>query len=97
MQKIDINRLDDVIHGRIRLGIMAYLARNQVADFNELKKALDATQGNLSVHLSKLEDAKYVRIEKGYLGRKPRTRVHLTPKGRKALDDYLKQLTELLG
>jgi len=97
MQKIDIDRLDDVIHGRIRLGIMAYLARSQVADFNELKKALNATQGNLSVHLSKLEDAKYVRIEKGYLGRKPRTRVRLTPAGRKALDNYLTQLTELLG
>jgi DNA-binding MarR family transcriptional regulator len=97
MQRIDVDRLDDVIHGRMRLGIMAYLARSQVADFNELKKVLDATQGNLSVHLSKLEDAKYVRIEKGYLGRKPRTRVHLTPKGRKALDTYLTHLTELLG
>ena len=97
MEKIDIDRIDNVIHGRIRLGIMAYLARNQVADFNELKRSLDATQGNLSVHLSKLEDAKYVRIEKGYLGRKPRTRIHLTPAGRKALDNYLTQLTELLG
>ena len=80
----------------MRLGIMAYLARSQVAEINELKKVLGATQGNLSVHLSKLEDAKYVRIVKGYLGRKPRTRIHLTPKGRKALDNYLTQLNELL-
>jgi DNA-binding MarR family transcriptional regulator len=97
MTKIDIDRLDAVIHGRLRLGIMAFLARSQVADFNELKSALHATQGNLSVHLTKLEDAGYVRIEKGYLGRKPRTRVHLTPRGRKALERYLRELSDLLG
>ncbi|HEX5263420.1 MAG TPA: transcriptional regulator [Phenylobacterium sp.] len=60
---------------------MAYLANAEVAAFNELKAILDVTQGNLSVQLRKLEDAKYVSIEKGYLGRKPRTQVRITAGG----------------
>jgi DNA-binding transcriptional ArsR family regulator len=65
MPPFDVGQLDDVIHGRLRLGIMAYLAQNiEVAEFNELKDVLEATQGNLSVHLRKLEDAGYVSIEK---------------------------------
>ncbi len=74
MPSFDIAKIDDVIHGRLRLGIMAYLAGADVADFNELKSVLKATQGNLSVQLRKLEDAGYIEIEKGFLGRKPLTR-----------------------
>jgi DNA-binding MarR family transcriptional regulator len=93
----DIGRLDDVIHGRMRLGIMAYLADAEVADFNELKRALDATQGNLSIHLRKLEDAGYIAIDKSFLGRKPLTRARLTEAGRKAFAAYLDALAGLVG
>lgn len=93
----DIEQIDDVIHGRMRLGIMAYLIRTEVADFNELKAALNATQGNLSVHLRKLDEAGYVKIDKGYLGRKPRTQVQLTQKGRKAFTAYLDDMTQLIS
>jgi DNA-binding MarR family transcriptional regulator len=93
----DIGKIDDVIHGRLRLGVMAYLANAEVADFNELKTLLDVTQGNLSVQLRKLEDANYVTIEKGYLGRKPRTQVRMTATGRKAFAVYLEALGKLIG
>ena len=96
MAAFDIGRLDDVIHGRMRLGIMAYLASAEVADFNELKAALEATQGNLSIHLRKLEEAGYIAIEKSFLGRKPLTRARLTAAGRKAFADYLDAIGRLL-
>jgi DNA-binding MarR family transcriptional regulator len=93
----DIGKIDEIIHGRLRLGVMAYLANAEVADFNELKSVLEVTQGNLSVQLRKLEEAEYVAIEKGYLGRKPRTQVRITPGGRKAFAAYLEALGELIG
>jgi len=96
MAAFDIGRLDDVIHGRMRLGIMAYLANAEVADFNELKAALEATQGNLSIHLRKLEEAGYLAIEKSFLGRKPLTRARLTEAGRKAFAAYLDAISRLL-
>jgi DNA-binding MarR family transcriptional regulator len=97
MAPFDIGKLDDVIHGRMRLGIMAYLAEAEVADFNELKALLQATQGNLSVHLRKLEDTGYVAIEKSFLGRKPLTRARITPAGRKAFGEYLTAIAKLVG
>jgi DNA-binding MarR family transcriptional regulator len=97
MSLSDIAKLDEVIHGRMRLGIVTYLAGAEVADFNELKVALDATQGNLSVHLRKLEEAGYVAIEKGFLGRKPLTRVRLTSAGRKAFAGYLEAMNKLIN
>jgi DNA-binding MarR family transcriptional regulator len=96
MAEFDIAKIDDVIHGRLRLGVMAYLSSAEVADFNELKSVLQATQGNLSVHLRKLEEAQYVDIEKGFLGRKPLTRIRITMKGRKAFADYLGAIGNLL-
>ena len=95
--RFDIGRIDDVIHGRLRLGVMAYLANAEVADFNELKTVLEVTQGNLSVQLRKLEEATYVTIEKGFLGRKPRTQVRITEAGRKAFAAYLEALGQLIG
>ena len=89
MDGFDLERIDEVIHGRLRLGIMAYLAHAEAADFTELKTALNATQGNLSIHLRKLEEAGYVAIDKSFLNRKPLTRARLTPEGRKAFDAYL--------
>ena len=96
MSGFDVNKLDDAIHGRLRLGIMAYLMDAEAADFNELKAVLDATQGNLSVHLRKLEEAGYVEIVKSFSGRKPLTRIVLTPAGRRAFADYLEALSKLV-
>jgi DNA-binding HxlR family transcriptional regulator len=92
----DIGKIDDVIHGRLRLGIMAYLADAEVADFNELKELLEATQGNLSVQLRKLEDAGYIAIEKSFLGRKPLTRARITEAGVKAFRVYLETISRLV-
>ena len=97
MSAFDIGDIDDVIHGRMRLGIMAYLADAEAADFNELKALLQATQGNLSVHLRKLEEAGYVEIIKSFQGRKPLTRAHITPAGRKAFATYLDALSNLVS
>jgi DNA-binding MarR family transcriptional regulator len=95
--RFDIGKIDDVIHGRLRLGVMAYLANAEVADFNELKSVLEVTQGNLSVQLRRLEEAGYVTIEKGFLGRKPRTQVRITDTGRAAFATYLEALGRLIG
>ena len=84
MSGFDIADIDEVIHGRLRLGVMAYLSTAQSADFNELKAKLQASDGNLSIHLRKLEEAGYVAIDKMFSGRKPLTRVSLTEKGRDA-------------
>jgi DNA-binding HxlR family transcriptional regulator len=92
----DISRIDDVIHGRLRLGVMAYLSGSGSADFNELKAKLSASDGNLSVQLRKLEEAGYVEIEKTYAGRKPLTRVAITDKGRTAFVAYLDAIEKLL-
>ena len=97
MAGFDIGGIDEVIHGRLRLGIMAYLASAEVADFNELKALLDCTQGNLSVHLRRLEDAGYITIEKSFLGRKPLTRARITPAGVTAFGAYLEAMGRLVG
>ena len=97
MGKFDIGGIDDVIHGRVRLGIMAYLADAEVADFTALKEALQATQGNLSIHLRKLEEAGYIAIDKSFLNRKPLTRARMTPKGRVAFADYLDAIAKLVS
>ena len=93
----DLGRIDDVIHGRMRLGIMVYLADVDAADFTELKTVLEATQGNLSVHLKKLEEAGYVAIAKSFVNNKPLTRVSITPEGRRAFADYLEAIGRLIG
>ena len=92
-----LGRIDEVIHGRMRLGIMVYLADADAADFTELKTVLEATQGNLSVHLRKLEEAGYVSIDKSFVNNKPLTRVSITPAGRKAFAAYLEAIGALIG
>ena len=84
LSPFDHNRLDDVIHGRNRLGVVAYLSAVDSALFGELRDQVGATDGNLSAHLRKLEDAGYVRADKSFVNRKPQTRLSLTPEGRKA-------------
>ena len=97
MDDFDIAQIDEVIHGRIRLGIMAYLAGQTMADFNTLKARLQASDGNLSVHLSKLEQAGYVAVDKSFVGKKPLTRVRLTDAGRKAFVAYLDAIGRLVA
>lgn len=96
MTAFDVEGIDEVIHGRIRLGIVAYLASAEVADFNELRGKLKATQGNLSMHLTKLEEAGYVKIEKSFRAKRPLTRVTLTTTGRRAFAEYLEAIKKLL-
>jgi DNA-binding MarR family transcriptional regulator len=93
----DLGRIDEVIHGRMRLGIMVYLADAGAADFTELKTALEATQGNLSVHLKKLEEARYIAIDKSFVNAKPLTRISITHEGRQAFAAYLDALGRLIG
>ncbi len=95
--EFDIGRIDEVIHGRVRLGIMAYLMAAEVADFNTLKAKLEVTEGTLSVHLRKLEDAGHISIEKSFRGRRPLTQARLTPGGRKAFKTYLDAIGRLAG
>ena len=97
MSRFDHTEIDDVIHGRLRLGVMAYLSTVSPASFVELKAKVNATDGNLSTHLSKLEEAGYVKIEKKFEGKKPLTLVHLTKPGRTAWIDYLTRIQTLLS
>ena len=96
MDGFDIDDIDEVIHGRVRLGVMAYLSGAETAEFNELKARLQATDGNLSVHLRKLEEAGYVELLKTFQGRKPLTRARLTEAGRAAFVRYLDAIGKLV-
>ncbi|MEM1191217.1 MAG: transcriptional regulator [Pseudomonadota bacterium] len=94
---VSIDAIDDVIHGRLRLGVMAYLSAVNPASFGELIERTGTTNGNLSTHLGKLEAAGYVQQEKGYNGKRPRTLIHLTESGRSAWVTYLDIMRQLLG
>jgi DNA-binding MarR family transcriptional regulator len=90
------NALDETVHQRHRLGILTITAEAKSADFGYLRDALGLTPGNLSRHLTVLEDAGLVQVTKGYEGRRPRTWVQITSAGRSALASELAALTELL-
>ena len=92
----DHSAIDDVIHGRLRLGIMAYLSTMSPAIFGELKAKVGASDGNLSTHLKKLEEAGYVRQEKRFVGKRPQTRVFLTDTGRSAWLAWIAQMQGLI-
>ena len=92
----DALALDPVIHERVRLGIIGALAVNDALSFNDLKKLLETSDGNLSVHARKLEDAGYVRCTKSFVGRQPRTEFTLTSTGRRALEIYLEQMEAVI-
>ena len=96
MDGFDIADVDEVIHGRVRLGVMAFLAGAGSADFGVLKAKLQVTDGNLSVHLKKLEEADYVAITKQFVGKKPLTSVSLTEAGRAAFVAYLDAMARLV-
>jgi DNA-binding HxlR family transcriptional regulator len=88
--------LDRIIHERLRLGIVSALSVNERLTFRELKKILDTTDGNLSVHARKLEEAGYIGCEKKFEGRLPRTEYKLTDTGRTALEKYLTHMEALI-
>lgn len=90
------NGIDETVHQRHRLGILTITAEAQRAEFSYLREALGLTPGNLSRHLTVLEEAGMVQVEKGYAGRRPRTWVRITGQGRAALAAELAALTELL-
>lgn len=88
--------LDRLIHERIRLGILSALAATEALSFNDLKKLLDTTDGNLSVHARKLEEAGYVACTKSFEGRVPRTEYAITAVGRRAFERYLDHMEALI-
>ncbi len=94
--KNDIPKLDRLIHERIRLGIVSALAANDSLTFNDLKKLLNTTDGNLSMHARKLEEAEYIVCNKSFEGRVPKTEYRLAPAGRKALERYLDHMQALI-
>lgn len=94
--EFNYQQLDDIIHSRIRLAIMAVLVSLDEAEFTFLRDKVNATDGNLSTHLKKLEDAGYVAVNKSFVERKPVSRYLLTLKGRKAFEVYVERLEKLI-
>lgn len=96
-ERPELPEFDRLIHERIRLGMVSALAVNDSLSFNDLKRVLKTTDGNLSVHARKLEEAGYVRCSKYFDGRIPRTEYRLLPAGRKAFEQYLDQMAEFIA
>jgi len=92
-----VNRLDEVVHQRVRLGILAIAQEAKTVDFGFLQTTLELTAGNLSHNLTVLEAAGLIRIEKGYEGKRPRTRVRITSAGRRALQTEIAHLRQLIA
>lgn len=96
MTDFDHNAIDEMLHSRARLAIVAFLAGAEEADFVAIREATKMTDGNASVHLRKLEDAGYVRVRKHFVARKPQSLYALTETGRKALLAYVAHLESLV-
>ena len=94
---MSMHEIDRLIHERLRLGIISALAVNDSLTFNELKHSVKTSDGNLSVHARKLEDAGYVACVKSFEGRTPRTEYSLTSTGRRALERYLNHMEAVIG
>lgn len=92
-----MKELDPLLHSQLRLAIVSMLLSVEEADFSYLKEQTEATSGNLSVQIDKLSEAGYINVRKEIVGRKPRTSVRLTAKGRDALEQYVESLKEYLG
>ena len=95
-QKSAAPNLDRLIHERLRLGIISALAANESLTFSDLKNLMNTTDGNLSVHARKLEDAGYISVSKYFEGRLPKTEYKLTAAGRSALESYLSHMESLI-
>ena len=96
VSKANTSALDRLIHERVRLGIISVLAVNESLTFNELKKYLKTSDGNLSVHARKLEEANYIACAKSFDGRVPKTEYRITTEGRQALERYLSHMEALI-
>lgn len=97
MSEYDYQQLDEVIHSRIRLAVMSILAGVESAEFTYLRDRTGATDGNLGAHLRKLEEARYVAVEKRFEDRKPVTRYSLTDRGREAFRRYVDRLESMIS
>ena len=95
--KNPIEHLNKTFDSRIRLGIMSALMVNDAVSFNELKELLDITDGNLASHLKTLEETEYVKVQKGFIGRKTNTTYSITRSGEKAFKQHLEALTKMIG
>jgi DNA-binding transcriptional ArsR family regulator len=93
----DAQRLDRLIHDRVRLGILSALSAVESMSFGDLKAALAVSDGNLSVHARKLEDAGYIACDKTFVGRTPRTDFRIAPAGRRAFEKYLDHMAALIS
>ncbi len=96
MTDFDYQQLDDIIHARLRLAIMAVLVSVDEAEFTFLREKVKTTDGNLSVHLQKLEEAEYISVKKRFVERKPVSSYKLTQKGRKAFELYIDRLEQMI-
>ena len=94
--KIVLEGLHKAFESRVRLGIMSMLAVNDALDFNALKDFLDITDGNLASHIKALEKESFIGVKKSFIGKKPNTQYFITKKGKKAFDDHLKTLEQLI-
>lgn len=93
----DLPELDPVVHGKLRLAVLSLLSSVEDAEFTWLRDKTGSTDGNLGAHLLKLEEAKYIAVEKKFILRKPVTLYRMTDKGRTALSGYIRALRKLLG
>lgn len=96
MSELDYRKLNTILHSRIRLAIVSVLIKQEEADFVTLKTAIGATDGNMTTHIKKLEEAQYVNVKKEFVNRKPVTRYSLTDKGRQDFEKYITQLEQFL-
>ncbi|MBZ0201659.1 MAG: transcriptional regulator [Ignavibacteria bacterium] len=96
MTDFNYHEIDDVIHSRIRTAIMAVLISVDEAEFTFIREKINATDGNLSVHMKKLEEHEYVSVKKEFVERKPVSKYKITEKGQKAFEDYIKKLESII-
>lgn len=94
--KNPIEKLNKAFENRIRLGVMSVLMVNEEMNFNNLKQLLEVTDGNLATHLNVLEESGYIKVHKGFIGKKTNTTYSLTPGGEKAFKDHLKALENMI-
>ncbi len=94
---MNIHSLNKDFESRVRLGMMSILMVNEWVDFNEMKKKLEVTDGNLASHSSALEKSKYIEVKKEFVGKKPKTSYRVTKEGKEAFTEHLSALEKLLG
>ena len=97
MTVFDYQKINEIIHSRIRLAIMSVLVNTEEVDFTFLKQKVNTTDGNLSIHLGKLEKAEYISVTKEFIEKKPRTSYRITKKGRNDFEAYINHLEEIIN